>query len=457
MHTFDANESTRRRRALFIAYTFPPVGGAGVQRTTKFVKYLPHWGWDASVLTVGNPSVPLRDESLLGDVPPSTNVVRARTFEPSYTRKITFARTGGRPGSRAAVKRALASVAIGLLQPDPQVLWNAPAFIAGIGALRRAHHDVIVASAPPFSSLLLGAALSAATGTPLVLDYRDEWDVSNRYWEHRRVRAVSLTIQRVMERYALRRASAVVATSVRSAATLNVLCRRAGSSATVTHIFNGFDPEDFSSGAATVPLPARETWRLVYTGTLYHLMSPEPLVRAIERLAAQRPDLARRIELVFAGRHTPEQRQRLMRLAHICRLQVQEYVSHPEAIALMRSADALCLLLSDLPGAERVIPAKLFEYIASGRPIVAIAPEGDVSEMLRDHPGAVAFAPGDVPAIGEWLARAIQGGVRMPEPGMAQTGPYNRRRQAQQLASLLEGFVCAPQGHGRAKGVPCSA
>jgi hypothetical protein len=72
----------------------------------------------------------------------------------------------------------------------------------------------------------------------------------------------------------------------------------------VTHIFNGFDPEDFSSGVATVPPPARETCRLVYTGTLYHLMSPEPLVRAIEALAAQRPDLARRIELVFAGRHT---------------------------------------------------------------------------------------------------------------------------------------------------------
>jgi glycosyltransferase involved in cell wall biosynthesis len=123
----------------------------------------------------------------------------------------------------------------------------------------------------------------------------------------------------------------------------------------------------------------------------------------------------------------------------------------------MRSADALCLLLSDLPGAERVIPAKLFEYIASGRPIVAIAPEGDVRDLLRDHPGAVAFPPGDVPAIGEWLARAIQGEVRMPEPGMADTDTYSRRRQAQQLASLLEGFVCAPQCHGRAKGVPCSA
>jgi hypothetical protein len=122
----------------------------------------------------------------------------------SYTRKITFARTGGRPGTGAAIKRALAGLAIGLLQPDPQILWNAPAFIAGIRALRRVHHDVIVASAPPFSSLLLGAALSAATGTPLVLDYRDEWDVSNRYWEHRRVRAASLAIQRGMERYALR-------------------------------------------------------------------------------------------------------------------------------------------------------------------------------------------------------------------------------------------------------------
>src|SRR4029453_3523606 len=237
--------SRSRRRALFIAYTFPPVGGAGVERTTKFVKYLPQFGWDPSVLTVSNPSVPVRDESLCRDVPTSTRIVRARTFEPSYVAKQTLANDGAPAGVGRLVKAAARKAVASLLQPDPQVLWNAPAFRAAVRTLRDVRHDVIVASGPPFSSLMLGAALSRYTKVPLVLDYRDEWDVSNTHWENRRPGTPSLALQRVMERYGLRRATMVIATSPQSAARLDVLRRAAGSPASVTHIFNGFDPDDF--------------------------------------------------------------------------------------------------------------------------------------------------------------------------------------------------------------------
>jgi glycosyltransferase involved in cell wall biosynthesis len=445
MLSFHSAESARRR-ALFIAYTFPPVGGAGVQRTTKFVKYLPQFGWDASVLTVTNPSVPVRDDSLCGDVPPSTNVVRARTFEPSYSTKAALVSSRTAAAKGGLIKRVLHRAVIGMLQPDPQILWNAPAFVRGIRALRDAPHDAIIASAPPFSSLLLGAALSSATNIPLLLDYRDEWGVSNRYWENRQLRGPSIAIQRAMEKYALRRASAVVATSPRSATELDALCRDAGSSATVTHIFNGFDPQDFDVAQPPAPHDSDGAWRLVYTGTLYNLMSPEPLVKAVQKLAASRPDLAARLELVFAGRRAAEQSHRLARLATVCRLRTHEYISHPDAIALMRSADALCLLLTDLPGADRVIPAKLFEYIASERPILAVAPRGDVWELLRTHPAAFACTPQDVAGIRDWLARAIEqraAGVRVPEGTLVDTRPFNRQGQARQLTSLLDDVVAA--------------
>jgi hypothetical protein len=430
-----------RRRALFIAYTFPPVGGAGVQRTTKFVKYLPQFGWAASVLTVSNPSVPVRDESLCRDVPPSTNVVRARTFEPSYSTKAALVRGGIAAGRRSIVRRALHRAVIGVLQPDPQILWNGPAFLAGMRALRNAPHDAIVASAPPFSTLLLGAALSRAANIPLVLDYRDEWGVSNRYWENRQLRGPSVVLQHAMETYVLRRAGVVLATSPRSAGELEALCRAAGASAPVTHIFNGFDPEDFDSTAA--PRRSTGTWRLVYTGTLYNLMSPEPLVQAIATLARSRPELAARIELVFAGRRAAEQAERLARIAAVCRLQTHDYLPHADAIALMRSADALCVLLSDLPGSDRVIPAKLFEYIASRRPILAIAPRGDVWDLLRTHPAAFACTPGDVGGIHDWIARAIDGGVHAADGSAMDTQLFNRRGQAQRLGSLLDDLVSA--------------
>jgi glycosyltransferase involved in cell wall biosynthesis len=441
MKTFQSTEPARRR-VLFIAYTFPPVGGAGVQRTTKFVKYLPYSGWDASVLTASNPSVPVRDESLCRDVPTSTTIVRARTFEPTYSTKSALV-NGRSVGSRALIKRVVHRASAGLLQPDPQILWNGPAWIAGLRTLRTTPHDVIVASAPPFSSLLLGAALSSATNIPLLLDYRDEWGVSNMHWENRRLRGPSIALQRRMEHYALRRASAVLATSPRSASELEALCRAARAPAPVTHIFNGFDPEDFEGVQGSGPRPSNRRWRLVYTGTLYSLMSPEPLLQAIERLAASRPDLAARIDLVFAGRRAPEQAQRLARVAGVCRLETHEYVSHGEAIALMRSADALCLLLSDLPGADRVIPAKLFEYIAVGKPILAVAPEGDVWNLLRMHPSAFTHTPDDVCGVSAWLAHAIEGGVTAPASSEFDTRPFDRRRQAQRLASLLDDLVAA--------------
>jgi glycosyltransferase involved in cell wall biosynthesis len=439
-----------RRRALFIAYTFPPVGGAGVQRTTKFIKYLPQFGWDASVLTVSNPSVPVRDASLCRDVPAATHVVRARTFEPSYAIKGTLAHAGTASGVgktvtigrivKAAARRTLLS----LLQPDPQVLWNLPAFRAAIRTLRDVRHDAIVASGPPFSSLLLGAAISSYTKVPLVLDYRDEWDVSHKYWENRQAGRLTAAIQRSMERYALRRASLVIATSPQSAARLDTLCRDARSGAAVTHIFNGFDPEDFATTTAA-PRPEPDTLRLVYTGTLYRLMSPEPLVQAIEAIAAVEPDLASKIELIVAGRRAQEQHERLARLAGVCRLHTREYVSHEEAIALMRSADALCIFLSDLPGAGRVVPAKIFEYMASQKPILAVAPQGEVWNLLRSHRAAFTCTPADVAALRDWLADAVRRGTRPSESPIVDTSPFDRRRQAQRLASWLEHV--AAQGH----------
>ena len=149
------SDSKPSKRVLVVSYNFPPVGGAGVQRVTKFVKYLPEFGWDATVLTTENPSVPVYDESLLADIPPQTVVVKARTLEPGYALKRIVSASNAAPstltrsasevseksnGARsslalrvsfvAAAKRALRGMANLLLQPDPQVLWNSKAIEA---------------------------------------------------------------------------------------------------------------------------------------------------------------------------------------------------------------------------------------------------------------------------------------------------------------------------------------
>ena len=157
-----------RRRVLLISYPFPPVGGAGVQRGTKFVKYLPRHGWDVSVLTVANPSVPVYDESLQADVPAGTVVRRARSWEPGYALKASVsAGRGARTGSGLVRRLAVGSfrrLANALLQPDPQILWFPDAVAEGARLLRAVRHDAVLATGPPFSTFLIGAALARRGG-----------------------------------------------------------------------------------------------------------------------------------------------------------------------------------------------------------------------------------------------------------------------------------------------------
>jgi hypothetical protein len=251
------NES---RRVLLIAYQFPPVGGAGVQRAVKFVKYLPGFGWRATVLTVANPSVPVLDRSLAADVPAGTEVRRARTFEPGYALKAAVSAGGGvgraggmASGARGAVKgmaRRLANLA---LQPDPQVLWRPCAVREGMRTLREAPHAAIMATGPPFSSFLVAARLARRSGLPLLLDYRDEWGISNAYLENKRVGPVSRSLQGRMQAAVVRRAGALVDTTDHSAAELRRVRDEAGSSARVDCISNGYDPDDFPDVAPAVP------------------------------------------------------------------------------------------------------------------------------------------------------------------------------------------------------------
>lgn len=437
------------RRVLMVSYFFPPVGGAGVQRTTKFVKYLPSCGWNATVLTVSNPSVPVFDPSLLGDVPDSARVVRARTWEPSYAAKQAVAGADGAASlprwPRRWLKGAARQAANMLLQPDPQVLWFPAAVRTGVRLLRESRHEAVMASGPPFSSFLVAAAISRRTGVPLALEYRDEWDLSNRYWENRQFGRVSLAVQQRLQDAVVRRAKLLIATSRPSARALETIRDRSGSQARVVCLYNGFDPDDFAHRPPQ-SRPDGDCYRLVYVGTLWNLTTVAPLVEAVERLCREHHELASRLELVFAGRRTAAEDETLARLKTLpCRVRLLDYVDHAEAIDLMRSADGLCVLLAGVPGAGRVVPAKIFEYMAAGRPIRAIAPDGELCDLVRNHPGAVCISPQNISAICEQLAADLRchGSAEAPKPVAAapHASPFSRKRQAAELASLLEGVA----------------
>jgi glycosyltransferase involved in cell wall biosynthesis len=448
--------SEKRKRVLFVAYLFPPVGGVGVHRATKFVKYLPEFGWDCSVLTALNPSAPLFDESLLKNIPAETIIRRAKTYEPGYAVKSMVSASRGanaRPGLKdrvlGGVKSVLRSVSNLVLQPDPQILWRPQAMREGLKLLREIPHDAIIATGPPFSSLLVGASLSRKTGVPLMLDYRDEWSISNAYWENKKQGRFANWLQTRMQQNALRAARTLLATTPSSADEVAKAARAAGSVAPSTYIYNGFDPDDFEAHDAIPPVKKNygqgtSLYRMSFIGTLWNLNSIAPLVDAICRLAASNPELVAHLELVCAGRKTADQEAQLDRLnglpCHVVRL---PFVEHTEAVQLMRASDALLMLNTDLPETKRIINAKTFEYMAAKRPVFVVAPEGDVWDILRDLPGTVLCAPSQVESIREKLSLEIERhrcGVHHDDAHW-EISRFERRNLAGQLAELLDAMT----------------
>ncbi|MCA9076402.1 MAG: glycosyltransferase [Planctomycetaceae bacterium] len=442
----------RTKRVLFVSYLFPPVGGVGVLRVAKFVKFLPEYGWSSSVLTVSNPSVPLFDESLLRDIPEDTIIRKAKTREPGYAVKSSVAAIEGSPSTAASlkstIKNGIKAVAKSLLQPDAQILWYPAAVKEGLRLLTETPHDVIVASGPPFTNLVVGAALARKTGLPLVLDYRDEWDISNAYWENKQAGRLSNWIQRRMQSRAVRAAKAIVATTPLSAAALQQVSRRAGSRATAGHIYNGFDTSDFSANTndseRTDYGNGVDRFRLSFAGTLWELTSIEPFVEGVRRLCELAPALAERLEIVIAGRRAGRQDEYIDRLSSLsCQTVRLGYLEHAEAVRLMVTSDSLLLLLSDLPHADRVISSKVFEYMAAKKPVFAVTPEGDQCDVLSEHPGATICSPANADQIADALASRLEEHRlgAMPDGLTWDFSQFERRAQAGQLADLLDSLT----------------
>jgi glycosyltransferase involved in cell wall biosynthesis len=441
---------TAPKRLMLVAYAFPPVGGVGVQRALKFVKYLPKHGWKTTVLTAANPSAPLRDEKLCDDIPRGTNIVTARTWEPSYEFKKTMsASTQTQKSLLTGIKSSMSNIVrMGVnmvLQPDMQVLWNRNAIAAGWKELQKTQHDAIMVTAPPFSSFLVGVELAKRSGLPLILDYRDEWGISNQYWENKRPDMISRWRQEQMEKHILKHAKLVLATTPSSAQSLQNTISRLPKQPRVAYIYNGFDPEDFR---LPVELSTRKDYgngtkmyRLSYAGTLWNLNRVEPLVEAVLALCAQSPVLAENLELVFAGRKTAPQEAQLDRLQNLpCKVVRLPFVEHQEALRLMKTSDGLVLLNSNVPHADRIVSGKAFEYIAAEKSVFIVSPKGDMWDLFNDCPYAYGCPPNDTGRMTDLLALEIERFRLQMEciPGNWNPQLHTRESRARQLASHLD-------------------
>ncbi len=416
------------KRLLIITYYWPPTGGSGVQRWVKFSKYLPEFGWQPVVYTPENPEQLARDESLLADIPACAEVVKTHITEPY---EIYRRLTGGKKGEgevnpvnaqRKNWKQRLSLWVRGnCFVPDPRIGWVRPSVRFLKKYLAEHPVDAVVTTGPPHSVHLIGLGLKKALGLRWIADFRDPW-TEMFYYKHLGLGPAADRRHHRLEQAVLDGADTVISVSPPVAADF-----RACTKTPVVLITNGFDEDDFPGG----PQARGQEIRLVHTGLFAADGNPLNLWDALAERCAADPDFRARLQIRLAGKVDTAITEAIRARGLGGNLVELGYLPHDETVREQRAADILLLPLRQEPEYAKVLPGKIFEYLAARRPVLGIGQEdGAAAAVLRDAAAGQMF---DWDKKDELLAF-----LDAEHPQTEGIEKYTRRALTAQLAELLQ-------------------
>ena len=371
-----ASDKRRVRSVLLLAYVFPPLGGGGVQRTAKFVKYLPRYGWTPTVITTTATWYGVRDESLVSDIPAEVRVL-------SSPENDILRRSTNLLSRRHWVPSRLRHIAAQVLTwPDPMSGWIPGALATTIRELRTGRYDVLMTTSAPYSAHIVGALARRITGIPWIADFRDEWSQNPELDQPEFLRRLSGRVEGLL-----------VSTCDRVIVTTDG-ARIMSAEGKQTTITNGVDLTDVEG---PMPVSSSNTLTLSFIGSLYANRDCREVLLALRRLSEEGTIDPYRVEFRVVGNVWVDD---LAKTAGEIRVTQVGYISHRAAVAEMRSADAL---VAYLPSPSRSIPGKIFEYLASGRPILCVVGRGSASyEIVRDFGAGYSVEPSDSAGL-DWV------------------------------------------------------
>jgi glycosyltransferase involved in cell wall biosynthesis len=408
-------------KVLLVTMYFPPSGGGGVQRPLKLATHLPELGIETHVLAPDDPKWVHRDEDL--PMPTLAWVHRARFVGPRGRRPAE--ELHGTAGLER-YSRKLELFGRRLLVPDEGVPWNITAVPAALKLVREEGIDVVVTTSPPGSVHFVGAAVKRSTDAHWVADLRDSLVAHPHRDAQRLLVRVKEQGQHGVAKLVASQADAIVTVSDAIAAEM----RERGPRGPVVTIANGSDFDDFDGLAYH---PGAEGFRITHAGSFFGKRDPRPFLTALSRVDGV---LAR-----FVGDFRSTDREWASNI--LDRIELIPYAPHRRSLELQRDSEALLLLIPDADGRGRgVLSGKVFEYLAAGRPILAVVPpDGAAAELLRKTGAGVVVAPDDIDGIARelegmrdrWRAGELEP-VRLPEEWRSR---LSRRARVQELADLL--------------------
>jgi glycosyltransferase involved in cell wall biosynthesis len=409
-----------RASVLIVSYHFPPLGGGGVQRWVKHVKFLPEAGWEPVVLTTRSSLYHARDTTLESDLPANLTVLRARELMWGHRLRTSLVRLG------LPAPRVLAG------WPDDHAGWIPDAARQALTAVRRLRPAVMVSTSPAVSAHVVGLLVARATGIPWVADFRDEF-VHNP-WPNPKPSFLRAADRR-LEAAICRTARRVLVT----ADAAQIVGAPPGHAKRIT-ITNGVDPDDLSPLAAT---PPDDRFRLSFVGSLYRAIDLAPVLSALRRLAARGAIDPAVCEVCVVGNvGVPDLDAGPVPVVR------SGYVDHATALAEMTSAG---VLICYVPPQGSPTPGKIFEYLASGRPVLCVTtPENLAWRLVEDLGAGVCADPrndaGIEAAIAtlyrEWRAGRLGTQSAVRETVLTR---FSREKLARDLARVLEDASGVPR------------
>ena len=433
----------RMKKVLIVTYYFPPSGGPGVQRVLKFATYLRSFGWQPVILTVKDADYPARDESLLKEIPSDVTVYRTRIFEPyDAYRRLTGKKAGmpvdvntiPKPGQKRSLQERIAEfIRATFFIPDARIGWYRHALREGLRIIEEEGIDAIYSSSPPYTCSVIARALKRKTGLPWIAGFRDPWrgflSTPKRWWlpdffDRRLERGTFAECDRMEVAW-----KGILKDFQSKYPTLPT--------GKVHHLPNGFDSADFP----TVEVVDADCFTVTYTGSMYGKRNPEVFLAAVASLVEQGAVDLRRIRLQFIGRFGNEVREMFAHPLLSPSIVVKEYMPHAESVRHLFQSDALLMIVDNFKGNEEIVPGKVYEYIGASKPIIALAPEGAVAEVIRETRSGSAVRSDDVSAVAEAFLRYYEqwsnGTIGLEQDKELVRG-FERKEVAKRLAGLLD-------------------
>lgn len=401
------------KKILLIAYFYPPKGGAGVQRTSKFAKYLTELGYEVHVLTVNEDRKTLNDHSLKEDIREDIHVYRTEFEEVKIVKKLNnllnnknnnnkdAVITSNNVAKRSSIKSKIKSVCKNMFfdiynfvyLPDDKKSWIDTAAQEAVKIIEKEKIDVIYTTSAPYSAHLIGYKISKQKNIKWIADFRDQW-VNNPFAEYGKIVEWR---QKKLEKKVVENANKVI--SVSKPIIEDFRERYSNINKDKFEIItNGYDERDFMD---IEPVEKKSVFKIIYNGTLYGRMSPENILLAISNLIEKKKIDKDKIKIEFCGNIGSAHKGKVdyFKDKYPNLISVKNYLPHKGSLKNLMTGSAVLLIIDGGKGSSGIYTGKIFEYIRSGKPIIAIVPDGVARDLiLKTNTGFCAY-PDDIEEI----------------------------------------------------------